>query len=188
MPITSTEMSTEINTAPPLGLSRRQMLAGGAGLALIGAATVPRGAQAAPLPSSSTSSGTSPTTRPQIQVWKGPACGCCQDWIRHVEAHGFQVVAIHDSGNTEARKRLGIDLRYGSCHTASVGGYALEGHVPAREIQRLLRERPKAIGLAVPAMPLGSPGMDGPEYGRKDPYDVLLLAQDGSARVYQSYR
>lgn len=68
------------------------------------------------------------------------------------------------------------------------GGYAIEGHVPAKDIRRLLRERPKAVGLAVPAMPLGSPGMDGPEYGRKDPYDVLLLAQEGGARVYQSYR
>ncbi len=188
MPITSTEMNKEINTAPTRGLSRRRMLAGGAALALIGTATAPRCVQAAPPASSTASPPATSSTRPQIQVWKGPACGCCQDWIRHVEAQGFQVVAIHDSGNTEARKRLGIDLRYGSCHTASVGGYALEGHVPAREIQRLLRERPKAVGLAVPAMPLGSPGMDGPEYGRKDPYDVLLLAQDGSARVYQGYR
>ena len=70
-----------------------------------------------------------------------------------------------------------------------MGGYAIEGHVPAREIKRLLKQRPKAIGLAVPAMPLGSPGMDGPEYGgQKTPYDVLLLAQGGSASVFQSYR
>ncbi|MBT9501679.1 MAG: DUF411 domain-containing protein [Burkholderiaceae bacterium] len=123
-----------------------------------------------------------------IQVWKGPACGCCQDWIRHLEAHGFQVQAS-DSGNTDARQRLGVELKYGSCHTALVGGYAIEGHVPAREIKRLLLERPQAIGLAVPAMPIGSPGMDGPEYGdRKDPYDVLLLSRNGGARVYQSYR
>lgn len=192
MPITSTDLRTEfrtdirtdIRTETPSRLSRRQILSGGAAWALAAAVAVPRSVLAAP--SAGTSAGTS--AGPQIQVWKGPACGCCKDWIRHVEAHGFQVVAVHDSGNTEARKRLGIDLRYGSCHTAWVGGYALEGHVPAREIQRLLRERPKAIGLAVPAMPLGSPGMDGPEYARKDPYDVLLLAQDGSARVYQSYR
>ena len=180
MPIISTDISTELRTETPSRLSRRQILSGGAAWALAATVAVPRSALAAP--SAGASAG------PQIQVWKGPACGCCKDWISHVEAHGFQVVAVHDSGNSEARKRLGIDLRYGSCHTASVGGYALEGHVPAREIQRLLRERPKAIGLAVPAMPLGSPGMDGPEYARKDPYDVLLLAQDGSARVYQSYR
>jgi hypothetical protein len=124
----------------------------------------------------------------RIEVWKGPACGCCKDWVRHLEANGF-AVTVHDDGNSDARKRLGIPVAYGSCHTAAVGGYAVEGHVPAREIHRLLRERPKAIGLAVPAMPVGSPGMDGPEYGsRKDPYDVLLVKKDGSAVPYQSYR
>ncbi len=77
----------------------------------------------------------------------------------------------------------------GSCHTARVDGYVIEGHVPAREIHRLLRERPKALGLAVPGMPIGSPGMDGPEYGRRrDAYDVLLVAADGSTLVYQHYQ
>ncbi|MBB4844469.1 hypothetical protein HNP55_003013 [Paucibacter oligotrophus] len=124
---------------------------------------------------------------PLIQVWKGPSCGCCNDWIKHLEANGFRVQS-HDDGNTDARARLGVSLQYGSCHTGLVGGYAIEGHVPAREIHRLLKERPKAIGLAVPAMPIGSPGMDGPEYGtRKDPYEVLLLAKNGSSSVYQSY-
>ena len=135
---------------------------------------------------------TEPGTRPGplIQVWKGPSCGCCKDWIAHLQANGFQAqTQAQDSGNSDARARLGVDIKYGSCHTALVGGYAIEGHVPAREIRRLLKERPKAIGLAVPAMPLGSPGMDGPEYaGRKDPYEVLLLTQDGGARVFQTYR
>ena len=166
MLITRTERSSP--------LTRRQLLAGGAALAL----AAPVGAKAEPA-----SDGPH-----QVQIWKGPNCGCFKDWIRHLEANGFQVVSVNDSGNTEARKRLGVDLRFGSCHTALVGGYAIEGHVPAKDIRRLLRERPKAVGLAVPAMPLGSPGMDGPEYGRKDPYDVLLLAQEGGARVYQSYR
>ncbi|WP_082679677.1 DUF411 domain-containing protein [Paucibacter sp. KCTC 42545] len=126
-------------------------------------------------------------SKPVVQIWIVPSCGCCKDWIAYLQANGFQT-QVDDRGNTDARERLGIKLEYGSCHTALVGGYALEGHVPAREIWRLLKERPKAIGLAVPAMPLGSPGMDGPEYrGRKDPYDVLLLAKDGSSRVYQSY-
>lgn len=125
---------------------------------------------------------------PRVQVWKGPACGCCTDWIRHLQAQGFEV-DVSDGGNTQARRRLGIPLALGSCHTALVGGYALEGHVPAREIRRLLQERPQAIGLAVPGMPIGSPGMDGPDYGtRRDPYEVLLLLKDGSTRVYQSYR
>jgi hypothetical protein len=126
-----------------------------------------------------------------VEVWKDPDCGCCKDWVAHLEANGFEV-RVHDGGNVAARARLGIPQKLGSCHTAEVGAqekrYALEGHVPARDIRRLLRERPLAIGLAVPGMPVGSPGMDGPVYGgRKDPYDVLLVNRDGSSRVYQSY-
>lgn len=124
---------------------------------------------------------------PLVEVWKSPTCGCCQDWIAHLQQQGFEVKA-HDTGNTDMRARLGIPLALGSCHTARVAGYAIEGHVPAREIHRLLKERPRAVGLAVPAMPVGSPGMDGPEYGgRKDRFDVLLVARDGSHRVYQAY-
>jgi hypothetical protein len=82
-----------------------------------------------------------------------------------------------------------MPTRYGSCHTARIGGYVVEGHVPAREIRRVLAEKPDAIGIAVPGMPVGSPGMDGPEYGgRRDPYDVVLVLRDGSSRVYASYR
>jgi hypothetical protein len=126
--------------------------------------------------------------RTAVEVWKSPDCGCCKDWVRHLEQNGF-AVRVHDEGNTDARARLRMPVELGSCHTARAGGYAVEGHVPAREIQRLLRERPDAVGLAVPAMPLGSPGMDGPEYGgRKTPYDVLLVLRDGSHRVYQPYR
>ena len=126
-----------------------------------------------------------------IEMWKGPQCGCCKDWVAHLEANGF-AVQVHDSGNTAARKRLGIPDKLGSCHTAEVSAqgkrYALEGHVPAREVHRLLKEAPQAIGLAVPGMPVGSPGMDAPLYGgRKDPYDVLLVLRDGGNRVYQSY-
>lgn len=123
-----------------------------------------------------------------VEVWKSPSCGCCKDWVAHLEGNGFKV-KVHDEGNTDARVRLGMPIRYGSCHTALVDGYVLEGHVPAREIGRLLKEKPAALGLAVPAMPVGSPGMDGPEYGgRKDPYDVLLVRRDGTSAVYQPYR
>ena len=123
-----------------------------------------------------------------IEVWKSPTCGCCDDWITHLEANGFTVTSYND-GATDAMKRLGMPFKYGSCHTAEIEGYAIEGHVPAREIRRLLEERPDAIGLSVPAMPRGSPGMDGPEYGGvKDPYDVLLIGRDGEASVFQSYR
>jgi hypothetical protein len=125
---------------------------------------------------------------PMVEIWKDPNCGCCQDWVKHLNANGF-ATRVHDDGNDAARTRLGVPAKLGSCHTGLVGGYALEGHVPAREVHRLLREKPKAIGLAVPGMPVGSPGMDGAVYGnRRDPYEVLLVLADGGTRVYQSYR
>lgn len=128
-----------------------------------------------------------------VEVWKDPSCGCCQDWIEHMQANGFKVT-LHDSGNAAVRAQLGLPQRLGSCHTALVGGYLLEGHVPAADVRKLLKDKPKALGLAVPGMPVGSPGMDGPEYqGRKDAYDVLLVTKnlmnkDVSTRVFTSYR
>lgn len=122
-----------------------------------------------------------------LEVWKDPNCGCCKDWVSHMESNGF-AVKVHDTGNNGVRAQLRIDRKYASCHTAVSGGYAFEGHVPATDILRLLKERPKARGLAAPGMPVGSPGMDGEVYGgRKDTYDVLLLAHDGSATVYRRY-
>jgi hypothetical protein len=122
-----------------------------------------------------------------LEVWKDPDCGCCADWVTHLEANGF-AVRVNNTGNSAVRTRLGVPTKLGSCHTALVAGYAIEGHVPAREILRLLKERPQAVGLTVPGMPVGSPGMDGAVYGdRRDPYDVLLIAKDGSTQVYQSY-
>jgi hypothetical protein len=156
-------------------MKRRQLIQAMAALAGASAMTSPLMAQ----------------TKTPVEVWKDPDCGCCKDWVAHLEANGFEV-RVHDSGNNAARTRLGIPQKLGSCHTAEVSvkgtRYALEGHVPARDIRRLLKERPQAIGLAVPGMPVGSPGMDAPIYGgRKDPYDVLLVLQDGGSRVYQSY-
>jgi Cu/Ag efflux protein CusF len=122
-----------------------------------------------------------------VQVWKDPHCGCCHLWVEHLQASGFKV-EVRDVGNTAARKRLGMPEKLGSCHTATVGGYVIEGHVPAADIHRLLKERPVALGLSVPGMPMGSPGMDGPEYkGRKDAYDVLLVQKDGSTHSFQRY-
>lgn len=129
--------------------------------------------------------------RPVVEVWKTPTCGCCKDWIKHLQANGFEVKThdVSDAVKRDTRQRLGLADQFGSCHTALVGGYLLEGHVPAREIQRLLKDKPRALGLAVPGMPIGSPGMDGPEYGgRKDPYDVLLVQRGGTSSIYQSYR
>jgi hypothetical protein len=123
-----------------------------------------------------------------MEVWLGQACGCCKDWVAHLEENGFEVLS-HEGGNSAARDRLGMPVRYGSCHTGEIEGYAVEGHVPADDVRRLVAERPDAIGISVPAMPRGSPGMDGPAYGNvKDPYDVLLIERDGNASVFQSYR
>jgi hypothetical protein len=122
-----------------------------------------------------------------VQVWKDPNCGCCKDWIAHLERQGFKV-RVFDQGNAAARARLGMPQKLGSCHTAVVQGYVIEGHVPAGDIQRLLKERPKALGLAVPGMPIGSPGMDAPAYGgRRDPYQVLLVQKDGTATVFSNH-
>ena len=123
----------------------------------------------------------------EVQVWKEPTCGCCKDWIAHMEANGFKVF-VNVGGTNATRARLGIPQNLSSCHTALIGGYAIEGHVPAREIRRLLKEKPAAIGLSAPGMPIGSPGMDTPAYnGKKNPYSVMLVAKDGSASVYQKY-
>lgn len=123
-----------------------------------------------------------------VEVWKSPTCGCCKDWVAHMEANGF-TVRVHETGNAAMRARLGIPETLGSCHTALVGGYALEGHVPAQDVQRLLALKPKALGLAVPGMPIGSPGMDGAVYGgRRDPYDVLLLRAGAAPSVFRAVR
>jgi len=119
-----------------------------------------------------------------IEVWKDPGCGCCTKWVDHLKAAGFKVRTHEVNNVNEARAWNGVPQALGSCHTARVGGYALEGHVPAADIKRLLRERPKASGLAVPGMPLGSPGM---EADRTQPYDVMLFTADGRARVYRHY-
>ena len=122
-----------------------------------------------------------------IEVWKDPSCGCCKDWIAHIEKSGFRVT-VHESGNNVVRAQLGLPKKLGSCHTALIQGYVIEGHVPASDIQRLLKDKPQALGLAVPAMRVGSPGMDGPAYGgRHDRYEVLLVLRDGSSKVFNTY-
>lgn len=121
------------------------------------------------------------------QVWKDPNCGCCKDWIGHLESNGFKVNVL-DQANNAARARLGMPEKLGSCHTALIQGYVVEGHVPAADILRLLKAKPKVLGLSVPGMPIGSPGMDGSVYGgRRDPYQVLLVNKDGSTQIFNSY-
>ena len=122
-----------------------------------------------------------------IIVWKSPTCDCCNKWIDHLEENGFRV-ENRDLGNTAARAKFGIKDEHGSCHTARVEGYTIEGHVPAEDIKRLLRDKPEGIGLAAPGMPIGSPGMDGPEYGaRIDNFDVLLIRKGSFPIVFKKY-
>lgn len=122
-----------------------------------------------------------------VDVYKSPTCGCCDKWVDHMRDHGFNI-KTHDIGNKEIRKKSGISDSLGSCHTAIVNGYAIEGHVPAPDIMRLLKEKPKAVGLAVPDMPHGTPGMEG---SRSDPYNVLLIKERNEDRkdttIYNRY-
>ena len=120
-----------------------------------------------------------------IDVYKNPACGCCGEWIKHLRSNGFEVRPHDVADSAEYRQRYGVPQALASCHTGLIGGYAIEGHVPAREIKRLLTERPRAQGLAVPGMPIGSPGME--QDGRRDPYEVLLFQRDGRHIVYARY-
>ena len=121
---------------------------------------------------------------PVIEVYKSESCGCCEAWVEHLRANGFTVNAHNVANPSDYRAKFGMPNELGSCHTATAQGYAIEGHVPAADIKRLLTERPKAKGLAVPSMPMGSPGMEG---HRSDPYDVLLVSESGKYSVYRHY-
>ncbi len=120
----------------------------------------------------------------RITVYKDPDCGCCGAWVEHLKTNGFSVTVNDVRDMTPHKKRLGVPERLGSCHTAVVAGYTIEGHVPASDIKRLLTERPRGKGLAVPGMPQGSPGM---ETGKFDRYDVLLFDGNGKTAVYNTY-
>ena len=166
-----------ISTTPPKGASRRRFVQTSLSLLAITALGYPYIGMAAIQPET-------------VTVWKTPTCGCCKDWVIHLRKEGFNVVTNDVNDTAPVRQKLGLPAKFGSCHTAQVGGYVLEGHVPAQEVKRLLREKPAAIGLAVPGMPVGSPGMEmkGEMLGVRDAYDVLLVTADGNSRVYESYR
>ena len=122
-------------------------------------------------------------TSKKMVVYKSPTCGCCGAWVKHVRAAGYEVETIDVDDVTPYKKKYGVPLELSSCHTGVIDGYAIEGHVPADLIGRLLREKPKnAKALAVPGMPMGSPGME--VGGRKDAYDVLLIDNKGNSSVY----
>jgi hypothetical protein len=120
-----------------------------------------------------------------VEVWRSPTCGCCGEWVKHLQKNGFATRVHMVEDTTPIRKQLGIPEKLASCHTAKVGGYAIEGHVPASDIRKLLAERPKARGLSAPGMPAGSPGMDIPG---SPPYDVVLVGADGSASLFARHK
>lgn len=124
-------------------------------------------------------------TLPPILVYKSPTCGCCNAWISHLRANDFTVDAIDIPDTTPVAARHGVPDALRSCHTAEIDGYAIEGHVPAADIRRLLDERPEAAGLAVPGMPLGSPGME--MGGQRENYDVILFTRSGGSEIFASY-
>lgn len=121
---------------------------------------------------------------PVVDVWKSPYCGCCGKWVEHMRAAGFEVMVHNVTDLPAARAAAGMPDRFGACHSAKIGGYAVEGHVPATDVKRLLAEHPSAIGIAVPSMPPGSPGMEGT---RTVPYDTILVFGPDDARVFAKH-
>lgn len=119
-----------------------------------------------------------------ITVYKSPTCGCCGKWVSHLQDNGFEVEAINQNDMNSVKLDAGIPRKLASCHTAIIGGYIIEGHVPAADIKRLLEERPDVAGLTVPGMPMGSPGMEG---HRQDKYDVLTFTKSGETEIFSSY-
>lgn len=120
---------------------------------------------------------------PTLVVHKSPTCGCCQAWVEHMRGAGFQV-DVREADNLEpVKSRVGVPLGKGSCHTAEIAGYFIEGHVPADDVKRLLVDRPAAKGLVLPGMPMGSPGMEMPD-GSRQPYTVELVGNDGTVAEF----
>jgi hypothetical protein len=143
-------------------LSRRMLLAGAA-------AALPAAACAAPAR--------------ELTVYKTPWCGCCRGWVTHMTRAGFKTRVVELEDLAPVRAKYGIPFELSSCHTGVSGGYALEGHVPPADVLRLLKERPKALGLTVPGMPLGSPGMESPT-GQRERFETLLLLKGGGTKVF----
>jgi hypothetical protein len=121
----------------------------------------------------------------QLTVYKSPTCGCCAKWMEHVNANGLATELKSEQDMTTVQKNLGVPDGLHACHVATAGGYLIVGHVPAEDIQRLLREKPKALGLAVRGMPAGSPGME--HGGHREPFDTLLFQADGQSSVFAQH-
>jgi hypothetical protein len=142
-------------------------------------------AVAAPTSAPATATATPPRAA-TVTVYKSPSCGCCRGWVEHLQRHGY-TVEVHDTEDmAPVKAQLGVPDALGSCHTATVAGYVVEGHVPASDIERLLATRPAVLGIAVPGMPTGSPGMEVPG-APSDRYDVVSFDRGGGTRVFASH-
>lgn len=126
------------------------------------------------------------SARPVVTVYKSPTCGCCSKWIQHMKTEGFDVKSTDQMDVTPIKTQYGVPLDAQSCHTALVGGYVLEGHVPASAVKKLLKDKPKVVGLAVPGMPVGSPGMEVPS-GQVEAYNVMAFDKAGKQTVYEKH-
>jgi hypothetical protein len=123
--------------------------------------------------------------KPHLTVYKSPTCGCCGKWVEYMEANGFTATVTNMPDVTPIKMKHGLPPRLASCHTTLIGGYVIEGHVPAEDIRRLLKEKPAVVGLAAPGMPAGSPGMDIPN---SPAYDVVSFDKDGRTRVFANHK
>lgn len=131
-------------------------------------------------------SGSATQAQPVVTVYKSPTCGCCGNWVQHMRSNGFKV-EVHDVEDIMSVKRqYGVPGELSSCHTAIVDGYVVEGHVPAADVQRLLQERPQVVGIAVPGMPVGAPGMEVPG-ATPQSYNVIAFDRNGHTSVFASY-
>ncbi|MGH8049820.1 MAG: DUF411 domain-containing protein [Arenimonas sp.] len=124
---------------------------------------------------------------PPVTVYKSPTCGCCKLWVEHMKHSGFQVSVVETQDLNPIKRKLGVPAGLGSCHTAKVGNYFVEGHVPASDVKRLLKQKPDALGISVPGMPIGSPGMEVPS-GETQPYTVTQVNKDGSLSIFSSHQ
>lgn len=181
-----------IETTGSGGFSRRDLMRGGlilGGLALIGCSPAASTGESKSgedlLPAQSPAASVSTARKAVMKVYRDPSCGCCGAWAQIAREAGYQVSLVDDSDMAGVKQRLGVPAGLASCHTALVDGYVVEGHVPLDQVDRLLRERPADIkGIAVPGMPIGSPGMEVPD-GTREPFQVIAFNQAGETSIYQ---
>lgn len=176
---TNSGKSTTNKVISPVANSAKPTIVAGKPATSSDAATVPTTATKPVAPPATTG-------KPVITVYKSPHCSCCTRWVDHLKANGFTVKSMDVENVNPYKQKAGVTPQLASCHTAFVNGYVVEGHVPASDIKRMLKQKPAIKGISVPAMPHGTPGMD--MSGRKDPYDVVSFDKNGKVKVYKSYR